>query len=94
MDETSEIQSLGEGRYSFWVGRQKYTLTTKLKAESLKRDVGSARALVEMFPQNLSQDERLFLALMALTHQMQELGLRAEEMKNKFQGHNGGDCAL
>lgn len=84
MDETHEIKSLGDGKYSFWIGRQRYTLTTKLEAARFFRIVESARELVEAFPPNLSQDERLFLALMALSHQVEELGLRIGEISDKF----------
>ena len=56
MDETREIKSLGDGKYSFWIGRQRYTLTTKLDAARFFRIVENAGALVEAFPQNLSQD--------------------------------------
>ncbi|WP_455598230.1 hypothetical protein [Cloacibacillus sp.] len=84
MDETHEIKSLGDGKYSFWIGRQRYTLTTKLEAVRFFRIVESARELVEAFPPNLSQDERLFLALMALSHQVEELSLRIGEISDKF----------
>ena len=47
MDETHEIKSLGDGKYSFWIGRQRYTLTTKLEAARFFRIVESARELVE-----------------------------------------------
>ncbi|WP_455965175.1 hypothetical protein [Cloacibacillus porcorum] len=84
MDETHEIKSLGDGKYSFWIGRQRYTLTTKLEAARFFRIVESARELVEASPPNLSQDERLFLALMALSHQVEELSLRIGEISDKF----------
>ena len=84
MDETHEIKYLGDGKYSFWIGRQRYTLTTKLEAARFFRIVESARELVEAFPPNLSQDERLFLALMALSHQVEELSLRIGEISDKF----------
>lgn len=86
LEESSEIQPLGDGRYAFWAGRHKYTIATSLDEKSFRRDVESVRALIDIFPQNLSQDERLFLSLMALTHQMQELGVRTEEMIKKFDG--------
>lgn len=91
LEEGPEIQQLGSGRYAFWAGRHKYTISTTLDEQSFKRDVESVRALIDMFPQNLSQDERLFLSLMALTHQMQELGLRAEEISKKFEGGGASD---
>lgn len=84
MDETHEIKSLGDGKYSFWIGRQRYTLTTKLEAARFFRIVESARELAEAFPPNLSQDERLFLALMAFSHQVEELSRRVGEISDKF----------
>ena len=88
MDETREIKSLGDGKYSFWIGRQRYTLTTKMDAARFFRIVENAWALVEAFPQNLSQDERLFLALMALSHQMEELSRRIDEISAEFGGRD------
>ena len=84
MDETRDIKSLGDGKYSFWVGRQRYTLTTKLDAARFFRIVESAREQVEACPANLSQDERLFLALMALSHRVEELNSRIYEISAKF----------
>ena len=84
MDETHEIKSLGDGKYSFWIGRQRYTLTTKLEAARFFRIVESAREMVESFPPNLSQDERLFLALMAFSHQVEELSRHVGEISDKF----------
>ena len=92
MDETREIKSLGDGKYSFWIGRQRYTLTTKLDAARFFRiveNVTIAYAMgVDGFPQNLSQDERLFLALMALSHQMEELSRRIDEISAEFGGRD------
>lgn len=78
MDETSEIRSLGEGRYSFQMGRQFYTLATKLDEKRFFRVVENARSFLEGLPSNLSQDEILFLGLMAQSYQMEELSTRIE----------------
>ncbi|MDO5115355.1 MAG: hypothetical protein Q4D58_04590 [Synergistaceae bacterium] len=86
MDEGSEIKSLGEGRYSFWIGRQRYTLSTKLEAARFCRVVDTVRELVDGFPSNLSQDERLVLALMAFSHKLDELGERVDELAGRFGG--------
>ncbi len=86
MDEFNEIKSLGDGRYSFWVGRQRYTLSTKLAPERFFRLAESVSALVAGFPPNLSQDERLVLALMALAFRLEEAGERAEGLCSEFGG--------
>ena len=46
MDELNEIKSLGDGRYSFWVGRQKYTLATKLEPARFCRIAEGVSSLV------------------------------------------------
>ena len=76
MDDFNEIKSLGGGRFSFWVGRQKYTLTTKLEPARFRVIAESVGRLVGSFPPNLSQDERLVLALMTLAFSIEELGER------------------
>ena len=82
MDELNEIKSLGDGRYSFWVGRQKYTLATKLEPARFCRIAEGVSSLVAGFPPNLSQDERLVLALMSLAFRLEDMGERG-----------GGRCA-
>ena len=62
MDEAPEIRNLGDGKYSFLVGRQRYTLTTPLDEERFVRIVTAIRDLVASFPPTLSR-ERLLLAL-------------------------------
>jgi hypothetical protein len=73
MSETPEIRNLGDGRYSFLVGRHLYSLTTQLDEESFRRVVEGVQNLVASFPPSLSQDERLFLSLMAMSHRFEEL---------------------
>lgn len=80
MDEAPEIRSLGEGKYSFLVGRQRYTLTTPLEEERFVRIVSAIQELVSSFPPSLSQEERLFLALMSFSHQLDDLAVRVESM--------------
>lgn len=89
MDGSSEIKALGEGRYSFWLGRQRYTLSTKLESERFCRIVENVRKLVDGFPNNMSQDERLVLALMSLALRMEYLGDRAENLCREFGGDGG-----
>ena len=84
MDELNEIKSLGEGRYSFWVGRQKYTLTTKLEPERFRRIAEGVNSLVADFPSNLSQDERLVLALMSLAFRLEDMGERVGGLCAEF----------
>ena len=80
MDETSAITNLGDGKYSFFVGRQRYTLTTPLSEERFSRIVSAVQSLVSSFPQNLSQDVRLFLALMSLGNELDETQVRLESI--------------
>ena len=80
MDETSAITNLGDGKYSFFVGRQRYTLTTPLSGERFCRIVSAVQSLVSSFPQNLSQDDRLFLALMSLGNELDETQVRLESI--------------
>lgn len=76
MDEAPEIRNLGQGKYSFLVGRQRYTLTTQLEEESFLRVVSTIQNLVNSFRPTLSQDERMFLALMSMSHQLDNVSSR------------------
>lgn len=78
MDEAPEIRNLGEGKYSFLVGRQRYTLTTALDEERFVRIVSSIQELVSSFPPTLSQEERLFLALMSFSHELDDIKCRID----------------
>lgn len=80
MDEAPEIRNLGEGRYSFLVGRQRYTLTTALDEERFVRIVTAIRDLVASFPPTLSQEERLLLALMSFSHELDDIKCRIESI--------------
>ena len=90
MDELNEIKSLGDGRYSFWVGRQKYTLATKLEPARFWarfcRIAEGVSSLVAGFPPNLSQDERLVLALMSLAFRLEDMGERVGGLCAEFGG--------
>ena len=81
-----EIKSLGDGRYSFWVGRQKYTLATKLEPARFCRIAEGVSSLVAGFPPNLSQDERLVLALMSLAFRLEDMGERVGGLCAEFGG--------
>ncbi len=80
MDEAPEIRNLGEGKYSFLVGRQRYTLTTALDEERFVRIVSSIQELVSSFPPTLSQEERLFLALMYYSHELDDIKCRIDSL--------------
>ena len=74
MDELNEIKSLGDGRYSFWVGRQKYTLATKLEPARFCRIAEGVSSPVAGFPPNLRQAERLVLARMSPDFRLADMG--------------------
>ncbi len=76
MYEALEIRSFGEGKYSFLVGRQRYTLTTPLDEERFVRIVSAIQELVASFPPALTQEERLLLALMAFSHELDDIKCR------------------
>lgn len=80
MDEAPEIRNLGEGKYSFLVGRQRYTLTTALGEERFVRIVSAIQELVSSFPPTLSQEERLFLALMSFSHELDDIKSRIDSV--------------
>lgn len=80
MDELSEIQELGGGKYSFIVGRQRYTLTTPLGMEKLSRIVSTIQSVLALFPASLSQEERLFLGVMFLAHKLDDVQLHLDAM--------------
>ncbi len=80
MDEAPEIRNLGEGKYSFLVGRQRYTLTTALDEERFVRIVSAIQELVSSFPPTLSQEERLFLALMSYSHELDDIKCRIDSL--------------
>lgn len=80
MDEAPEIRNLGEGKYSFLVGRQRYTLTTALDEERFVRIVSVIQELVSSFPPTLSQEERLFLALMSFAHELDDIKCKIDSI--------------
>lgn len=80
MDEAPGIRNLGEGKYSFIIGRQRYTLTTALDEERFVRIVSAIQELVSSFPTALSQDERLLLALMSFSHELDDIKCRIDSV--------------
>ncbi|MDO9543724.1 MAG: hypothetical protein Q7J00_00910 [Synergistaceae bacterium] len=80
MDEAPEIRNMGEGKYSFLVGRQRYTLTTALDEERFVRIVSAIQEMVSSFPPTLSQEERLFLALMSFSHELDDIKCRIDSV--------------
>ena len=84
MDVLPEIKNWGEGKYSFFVGRQRYTLTTQLDEERVISVVKNVQAAVSQYPSSLCQDERLFLALMSLSFRLEELHRKTDAMVSRF----------
>lgn len=80
MDETQEIRSLGEGRYTFLIGRQRYTLNSPLEEECFVRVVSAIQELVDSFPPKLTQEDRLFLALMSMSHKIDDIHNRIDKL--------------
>ncbi|MDO5562501.1 MAG: hypothetical protein Q4F74_02705 [Synergistaceae bacterium] len=80
MEETPEIRKLEDGRYSFVVGRERYTLATSLDEESFFRVVKTAQEAVKDFPPTLKQEDRLFLALLALSNKIDEVACRIDDL--------------
>ncbi|MEG1641741.1 MAG: hypothetical protein RR272_01390 [Synergistaceae bacterium] len=65
MSDVSEIEQLKDGRYSFIVGDQRYTLSTPLPQETFSCIVRSVQSAVNELPSEItSQSDRLFLAFM------------------------------
>ena len=79
MGEKPEILKLDEGKYSFFVGRQKYTLNTPIEEEQFYRVVSCIQELVAAFPGNLSQD-----ALISLSLKLDEFGCRIKDLSGKI----------
>lgn len=79
MSDAPEVKSLGGGKYSFIVGKLPYTMTTQLEEDQFKRLVAHVQELVATFPPYLNQDERLIMALMSVSHQLESLEARVQK---------------
>lgn len=73
MADAPEIKNLGHGKYSFIIGRLPYTMTTLLPENDFLRLVENVRVLVAEYPPYLNQDERLIMALMSVSHRLEDL---------------------
>lgn len=80
MQEMSDIKKVSEGKYSFVVGRQRYTLSTPLEEAHFSRVVRTVQDVVSSFPPHLSQEERLFLGLMSLSHETATVVSKLEKL--------------
>lgn len=89
-EETTGIRSLGEGRYNLRVGRQRYTIATKLSEERFVQLAESVQRLVDGFQSNLSQDERLFMAVMTLVLEADEIAARTEKLCDSLRNRSDG----
>ncbi|NLV82046.1 MAG: hypothetical protein GXZ18_03425 [Synergistaceae bacterium] len=85
MEDMSDIKKLDDGKYSFVVGRQRYTLSTPLKEEHFSRVVRTVQDVVSSFPPHLSQEERLFLGLMAISNETANIALKLEKLVNTLE---------
>ena len=90
-ERPDEILSAGDGRYSFRVGRQRYSIATKLDEAHFKRVAERVRSMVEQFPQNFSQEEMLFLSLMAVSNEIVELEEKIEALAKKYSALESDD---
>lgn len=70
MTDLPDVKNLGNGKFSFIVGKVTYTMTTQLKEEDFKHLVANVRSLVAEYPPFLNQDERLIMALMSVSHKL------------------------
>ena len=86
MDELNEIKSLGDGRYSFWSGGRNIRSPRSSSRRASAAIAEGVSSLVAGFPPNLSQDERLVLALMSLAFRLEVLGERVGGLCAEFGG--------
>jgi len=79
MGDAPEIKHLGNGKYSFIVGKLPYTMTTQLEEDQFERLVSRVQSLVATFPPYLNQDERLIMALMSVSHRLENIETRVQQ---------------
>ena len=85
MGDMSEIKKTDDGKYSFVVGRQRYTLSTALEEQLFSSVVRTVQEAVSSFPPQLSQEERLFLALMSISHKNIDVALKLEQLLKRLE---------
>lgn len=78
MTDVPEVKNLGNGKYSFIVGKHSYTMTTQLAEEDFKRLIASVQKIVAEYPPYLNQDERLIMSLMSVSHRLEQLQARLD----------------
>lgn len=91
MTDVPEVKSLGNGKYSFIVGKLTYTMTTRLKEEDFTKLVADVRSLVAEYPPYLNQDERLIMALMSVFHRLDALQGSLDELIRNALKEAAGD---
>jgi len=84
MDNIEDIRDLGEGKYSFYIGVHQYTLTTRIPKDRFLRIVSRIQELVDSFPQQMSQDERMLMSLMTVVNQMDKLSGSISNLTEKI----------
>lgn len=80
MGDMSEIKKTEDGKYSFVVGRQRYTLSTPLEENFFCSIVRTVQDAVSSFSPQLTQEERLFLALMSISHKSNSIANKVEKL--------------
>lgn len=85
MGDMSEIKKTDDGKYSFVVGRQRYTLSTALEEQLFSSVVRTVQEAVSSFSPQLSQEERLFLALMSISHKNIDVALKLEQLLKRLE---------
>lgn len=76
----SSVKNLGDGKFSFIVGKQSYTLLTSLDIVQLDRVVRCVQEVIGTLPKNLSQEEILFLALMSFANKLNEIDIKIAQI--------------
>lgn len=81
MSDMTEILELPDGRYTFVVGAQKYTLSTPLPRETFFRIVRSVQSAEKEIPKEItSYSDRIFLAFMSYVSKVDDLTMKLESM--------------
>jgi hypothetical protein len=84
MDKIEEIREISDGKYSFYIGVHQYTLTTPIPKDRFLRIVSRVQDLVDSFPPQMSQDERLLMALLTVANQMDKVFESISDLAEKI----------
>lgn len=84
MGKFEEIRETATGHYAFFIGVHQYTLATPMDKERLARIVHKIQKLVDSFPANMTQDERLFLSLITVMNRLDKLEIKISDASSKI----------